>query len=214
MVLNMNHHQETLQTWNKVAALYQEMFMDLNLYNESYDFFCNAINVDKAEILEIGCGPGNISKYILSKRPDFALLGIDYAPNMVKLAQENVPNGSFSVMDCKEIRSINKRFDGIVCGFCLPYLSPEECAQMIGDANYLLNKDGILYLSFVEGDPEQSGYKTGSSGDRTYFYYHMQEVLNNYLKQFGFTDLKTFFVEYTHLRETKEIHTIILAVKN
>ena len=164
--------------------------------------------------MEIGCGPGNISKYILSKRPDFALLGIDYAPNMVKLAQENVPNASFSVMDCKEIRSINKKFDGIVCGFCLPYLSPEECAQMIGDANYLLNKDGILYLSFVEGDLEQSGYKTGSSGDRTYFYYHMQEVLNNYLKQFGFTDLKTFFVEYTHLRETKEVHTIILAVKD
>lgn len=209
----MNHHQETLQTWNKVAALYQELFMDLNLYNESYDFFCNAINVDKAEILEIGCGPGNISKYILSKRPDFRLLGIDYAPNMVKLAQQNVPNANFRVMDCKEIRSIDKKVDGIVCGFCLPYLSPEECAQLIGDANYLLNNDGILYLSFVEGDPEQSGYKTGSSGDRTYFYYHQQEAINNELEQSGFTKRKTFFVEYTHLREAKEVHTIILASK-
>lgn len=210
----MNHHQETLETWNKVAALYQEKFMDLDLYNESYDVFCNAINVDKADILEIGCGPGNISKYILSKRPDFRLIGIDYAPNMVKLAQKNIPNASFRVMDCKDIRSIDKKFDGIVGGFCLPYLTPEECAQLISDANYLLNKSGVLYLSFVEGDPEQSGYKTGSSGDRTYFYYHQQQVLNNYLKQFGFTERKTFFVEYSHLRETKEVHTIILAGKD
>jgi cyclopropane fatty-acyl-phospholipid synthase-like methyltransferase len=209
----MNHHQETLQTWNKVAALYQEMFMDLDLYNESYDFFCNAINVDKAEILEIGCGPGNISKYILSKRPDFALLGIDYAPNMVKLAQQNIPNASFSVMDCKEIRSINKKFDGIVCGFCLPYLSPEECAQLISDANYLLNKRGVFYFSFVEGDPEQSGYKTGSSGDRTYFYYHQHELLGRQLKKRGFEEINTFIVNYHQEKRDPEVHTILFARK-
>ena len=209
----MNHHQETLQTWNKVAALYQEKFMDLDLYNESYDFFCKAINVDNAEILEIGCGPGNISKYILSKRPDFKLLGIDYASNMISLAQQNVPNASFREMDCKEIRSIDKKFDGIVCGFCLPYLSSEECAQLISDANYLLNNDGILYLSFVEGDPSQSGYKTGSSGDRAYFYYHNLEELRSQIKKSGFTEHKIFFVEYTLMRDAKETHTIILAGK-
>lgn len=209
----MNHHQETLETWNKVATLYQEKFMDLDLYNESYDFFCNAINVDKAEILEIGCGPGNISKYILSKRPDFALLGIDYAPNMVKLAQKNIPNASFRVMDCKDIRSIDKKFDGIVCGFCLPYLSPEECAQFIDDANSLLKQNGILYLSFVEGNPEQSGYKTGSSGDRTYFYYHQREFLKQKLRQSGIEEMKTFFVDYKQDKKDPEVHTIMIAQK-
>lgn len=35
----MNNNQETYQTWNKVAKLYEEKFMDLALYDQSYDLF-------------------------------------------------------------------------------------------------------------------------------------------------------------------------------
>lgn len=30
-------YQETFETWNKIAGLYEEKFMDLDLYNQSYD---------------------------------------------------------------------------------------------------------------------------------------------------------------------------------
>ncbi len=36
----------------------------------------------------------------------------------------------------------------------------------------MLNENGMLYLSFVEGNYENSTYLTGSTGDRTYFYYY------------------------------------------
>jgi len=39
----MDHYQETFETWNKIASLYQERFMDLDLYNESYDLICASI---------------------------------------------------------------------------------------------------------------------------------------------------------------------------
>ena len=58
----MDRYKETFETWNKMASLYQERFMDLDLYNETYDFICNAVVKEKAKILEIGCGPGNISR--------------------------------------------------------------------------------------------------------------------------------------------------------
>lgn len=32
-----NHYKETFEIWNKVASLYQEKFMNLDLYNDSYD---------------------------------------------------------------------------------------------------------------------------------------------------------------------------------
>ena len=80
----MDSYQETFNTWNKIALLYQDKFMDLDLYNESYDSFCELIPKQQASILEIGCGPGNITQYILTKRPDFIIEGIDVAPNMVK----------------------------------------------------------------------------------------------------------------------------------
>lgn len=36
----MDTYQETLKTWHKPASLYQDRFMDLDLYNETYDFVC------------------------------------------------------------------------------------------------------------------------------------------------------------------------------
>ena len=87
----MDNYQETFETWNKLASLYQDKFMDLELYNESYDAFCNSIAKENANILEIGCGPGNITKYLLLKRPNYQIYGIDVAPNMIELARQNNP---------------------------------------------------------------------------------------------------------------------------
>jgi 2-polyprenyl-3-methyl-5-hydroxy-6-metoxy-1,4-benzoquinol methylase len=65
----VNKYQETFETWNKVAQLYQEKFMNLTLYDASYDTFCKMIGNSNAKILDAGCGPGMISKYLLSKYP-------------------------------------------------------------------------------------------------------------------------------------------------
>ncbi len=68
---------------------YQEKFMNLSLYNETYDLFCNLLSMTKPKVLEIGCGPGNISKYILTKNSNFQIHGIDISPNMINLARIN-----------------------------------------------------------------------------------------------------------------------------
>ena len=52
--------------WNKIAKLHEEKFMDLDIYDESYDFFSDQIEKENAEILELACGPGNIW-YMLSQ---------------------------------------------------------------------------------------------------------------------------------------------------
>ncbi len=121
-----NRYKETFKTWNKVASLYQDKFMDLALYNDSYDFVCSSLNKSNLKVLEIGCGPGNITKYILSKRPDLDIFGIDIAPNMIELAKRNNPKASFAVMDSREISKIETKYDGIICGFCLLYLSQTD----------------------------------------------------------------------------------------
>ena len=191
----MDRYKETFETWNKVATIYQEKFMSLDLYNETYNFICNSIIKDNAKLLEIGCGPGNISKYLLTQRPDFNIYGIDIAPNMIELAQKNNPNANYSIMDTRNISEFKTKFDGIICGFCLPYLSYNDSVKLISDSYNLLNDYGIIYISFVEGDPNNSGYQFGSSGDRTYFYYHNLDQLKKQLIQSKFEELKVFKVE-------------------
>jgi len=209
----MDKYEETFETWNKVASLYQDKFMDLDLYDETYDYICKAIAKEKAKILEIGCGPGNITKYLLSKRPDFDVFGIDIAPNMIELAKKDNPTAKFSIMDSRKIDEIQEKYDGIVCGFCLPYLSSIDTEKIINDSYNLLNEYGFLYVSFVEGDPNKSDYQIGSSGDRVYFYFHNLETLKAQLTKRKFSELKTFRVTYKRTENDIEIHTIITAKK-
>ena len=208
-----NRYKETFETWNKVASLYQDKFMDLDLYNDTYDFICNALIKPNSKILEIGCGPGNITKYILSNRPDFDIFGIDIAPNMIELARRNNPNASFSIMDSRKISKLETKYDGIIAGFCLPYLSQKEAVNLIFDAKNLLNDNGLLYLSFVEGDPTKSDFQVGSSGDRTYFYYHILDELKTQLMNHLFEDLTTVKVEFKKSETEIDIHTILTAKK-
>jgi 16S rRNA A1518/A1519 N6-dimethyltransferase RsmA/KsgA/DIM1 with predicted DNA glycosylase/AP lyase activity len=72
----MDRYKETFDTWNNIASIYQDKFMDLDVYNDTYDHICNAVTKPKAKLLDIGGGPGNITKYLLSKRPDFDIFGI------------------------------------------------------------------------------------------------------------------------------------------
>lgn len=208
----MDRYKETFNTWNNIASVYQDKFMDLDLYNETYDYICNAVTIQKAKLLEIGCGPGNITKYLLTQRPDFDIFGIDIAPNMIELARRNNPTANFDVLDCREISSLDKKFDAIIGGFCLPYLSQKEGYELIENSYDLLNDNGIFYLSFVEGDPVQSDYKVGSGG-RVYFYFHNLEDLKSKLIQANFEDIKTFRVEYKISETEFDTHTILIAKK-
>jgi cyclopropane fatty-acyl-phospholipid synthase-like methyltransferase len=208
----MDKYRETFETWNKIATVYQDQFMNLDLYDETYDHICNAIDRPNARILELGCGPGNITNYLLSKRPDFDIFGIDTSPNMIELAKKNNPAAKFAVMDCRQIKNLGEKYDGIVGGFCLPYLSQAESHELISASHDLLNRNGLLYLSFVEGEPDKSGFKTGSGG-RVYFYYHQSDNLQLQLDHFRFGEIRIFKVKYQISGTASDIHTILTARK-
>lgn len=188
--------------------------MELDLYNKTYDLICSSISAKNARILEIGCGPGNITRYLLSKRPDFDILGIDVAPNMIKLAEKNNPTATFKVLDCRQLKEFTTPFDGIVCGFCLPFLSPEDCVQLIADCQRLLMNNGLLYLSFVEGDPNKSNFKVDSNGDRVYFNFHKLDILKTLLALNSFGEPEVYYIDYRRNEALLEKHTILISRKN
>ena len=208
----MDRYKETFDTWNNIASIYQDKFMELDLYNDTYDYICNSIEKPKAKLLEIGCGPGNITKYLLSKRPDFDIFGIDIAPKMIELAKMNNPTAHFAVMDSRQIDKIDTKYDGIIAGFCLPYLSHIESNELISNAYDLLNDNGLIYLSFVEGDPNKSDFKVGSGG-RVYFHFHNLDDLKTHLIRTNFDEIVTFKVPYKTSETEFDLHTILTAKK-
>lgn len=183
----MDKTKVAVGVFNKHAQKYQDKFMDVDLYKDSFDIFCNAIKKENASILELACGPGNITQYLLSKRPDFSVLATDLAPNMIALAQKNNPKANCKIMDSRNLLSLHQSFDGIMCGFCLPYLSKEEAMQLIGDAYKIINDSGALYISMMEDDYTKSGLEKGSAGDEIFMHYHQADYLTTTLLNNGFT---------------------------
>jgi SAM-dependent methyltransferase len=126
----------------------------------------------------------------MARRPDLDLLGIDLAPRMVELAREAVPSARFAVHDCRQLADLKLHFDGIICAFGLPYLSPEDARRFIGAAGDALNPGGALYLSTMLGRSEDSGFESCSTGDQVYINYHSEEEVIGSLRKCGFTVLK------------------------
>lgn len=173
--------------FDKLADRYQDKFMDVGLYADSLNLFCDNITKPNASILELACGPGNVTKYLLGKRPDFKILGTDLAPKMIELAKANNPSATFRLMDCRDLSKVSKTYDGIVCAFCLPYLSKEETQKLIADAYHKLEQDGLLFISTMEDNYETSGWEKGSSGDAIYMHYYPADFLLTALQTNGFT---------------------------
>ena len=168
----MDHSKKASEVFNKLAELYQSKFMDVTAYASEIDRFLRLITIPKPNLLEIACGPGNITRYILSKNPSLTILGIDLAPKMVELAKLNCPEASFEVMDCRQISSLKNKYDGIIVSFCLPYLNKSELENLVKDISGLLQPGGKLYLSTIEGDYKNSSYKKGSTGDEIFLHYY------------------------------------------
>lgn len=210
----MDKTKIAVDVFNKHATSYQTKFMDVSLYHDSFDIFCNAIINLNADVLELACGPGNITKYLLQKRPDFKILGTDLAPNMIELAKVNNPIAEFQLMDCRLMDLLNKNYDGIMCGFCLPYLSKEEAIMLIRDAASILNPKGVLYISTMEDDYEKSAFKKGSAGDEIFMHYHQANYLTATLTENGFTILDLQRKVYPNQDGSKTTDLIIIATKN
>jgi predicted TPR repeat methyltransferase len=139
------------------------------------------------KLLDVACGPADFSAYLLDKRPDLEITGVDLSSAMITLARLNVPSGDFCVMDCREISSLKKKFDIFIAGFCIPYLTYEETIKLLGDASNMLRNRGLLYLSAMIGEENVFESQSNSAGDSVHFWYYSERFLIEELKKKDFS---------------------------
>lgn len=210
----MDYRTEIAKTWNELAAAYHEKFKDLAFYDESYALFCDLIKTKNASLFEIACGPGNVTRSLLKLRSDLQIDAIDIAPSMLKLAKEINPRVDFKEMDCRKIDHIQKRFDAILCGFCMPYLTQEECEKLIYDCSVLLKENGIFYFSLIEGDYKKSKRETSSDGKHSMFVYlHEQNFIEESLQKNNFQLLHLLKIPYQKSNSEQDMDLIFISRK-
>jgi len=188
-----NAFEVSIKRFDEFASEYAERFMNIDPYRKHFDIFCDLIENSQPKILELGCGPGNVTRFLKQKFQDSEIIAIDLAPRMIDIAKQMVSGVDFKVMDVRDIMTLNSQYDSIMYSFCLPFLSKSDTHKLISDCSAKLKKNGILYISTMEGDESKAGFESTSfTGDlKVYFNYHKRQDLEKYLVDNGFS------IEYT-----------------
>lgn len=205
-------NRKAVDLFNKLADTYRERFFSVEAYRDPLFRFLAYLK-NEASVLDVACGPGNISHFLLKQKPGLKLTGMDLAPNMIQLAEQLNPDGSFLVHDAMEIDLLEESFDAITVGFLFPYLSKEQVELFIQKAWRKLNKHGILYLSTMEDLYENSRIRTSSTGDEVMMYYYESTFLVNLLEKTGFQILLTHTQPYAVSDTETDTDLILIAAK-
>lgn len=158
----------TIESYNRNAKKFEAKFLNFAPYQKKLALFQKkCLGLGKITILDVGCGPGNHSRYLYSLNNKYQITGIDLSEKMIQLAQKNAPHCHFIQGDIRDLK-LNQTFDAVIASFCIVHLSDGEVGKFIAQTNALLNPHGHLYLSFIEGD--QAGFmKPDFFDDKIYF---------------------------------------------
>jgi ubiquinone/menaquinone biosynthesis C-methylase UbiE len=197
--MHKNPFSISVLRFDEFAQEYASKFMNIEAYEHMIETFCKEISSSNPKILELGCGPGNITKYLKTKFPNSSYVAIDLSPKMIEIARQHVKDIDFRIMDVREMATIDTTFDAIMCSFCLPFLSKEDTDNLIVDCAKQLNTNGIIYISTMEGDETDAGFESTSfSGSaEIYFNYHLRQNLEKSLLENGF-DMLSFCAQDYH----------------
>jgi len=211
----MENFELSVQRFDEFAVEYAQRFMDLNAYSDSIDRFCELIGNERPRILELGCGPGNVTRLLKFRFPESQIVALDLAPKMIEIARKQLPEVDFRIMDARNISTIPEKFDAIMCSFCLPFLSKTDAAQLIADCAERLDNEGVIYISTMEGEDEKAGFETTSfSGNsEIYFNYHQQQDLEDAFVKSGFEIRQAKLQDYIEPNGYTTIDMIFTAVK-
>ncbi len=180
----MDPTQQAVRLFGEHAEAYAQKYADVGRYASSLDRFLSLIPRG-GHVLELACGPGNVTRYLMDRRPDLRMHATDLAPEMLAVAERTVPEAEHQLMDMRAVGSVQHHYHGVVCAFGLPYLDQQAAAQFIRDAAARLLPGGALYLSTMEDDPAKSGWEGPSAGQPIFMNYHLAKDLDAVLRAAG-----------------------------
>ena len=169
-------YQRQAEVWHRGRArnLYEQVWLDP---------FVTAVP-EGGRILDLGCGSGEpIARYLLDR--GCSVVGIDYAPQMIEIAQQNLPQADWHVLDMRHLPNLG-RFDGILSWDGFFHLSIDEQRVCLPKLAQLLEPGGAIMLTVGPNE----GEVTGTVGDEPV--YHASLSPGEYrkiLEQAGFSNV-------------------------
>jgi ubiquinone/menaquinone biosynthesis C-methylase UbiE len=105
---------------------------------------------DHGRVADIGCGPGQIARYLHDRGVD--AFGIDLSPAMVELARKAHPGMEFQQGNMSALPLPDDSMAGLTTFYSIIHIPRADVVDVLKEMCRVLKKDGTLLLSFHRGD--------------------------------------------------------------
>ncbi|MDP3794618.1 MAG: class I SAM-dependent methyltransferase [bacterium] len=205
----MDENELAISTYNKIARRYADSYSGDARDMPYVDQFLSRLSIG-AKILDVGCGPGVLVRYISNK--GYQCEGIDLSEEMIKIAHEKVPQGKFSLMDMRHLQYADEAFDGIVAVYALIHIPSVEISSTLGEFGRVLKKDGLLLIIAQQGEKDHIVNEPLGNGEKTFINFFTPERLSQALADTGLTVVVQERNETTDAHALTKSNTVIYTI--
>jgi ubiquinone/menaquinone biosynthesis C-methylase UbiE len=210
----MHSQKNIVETYDKIAANYAAHYMD-ELDHKPLDRLLLrdfAIeNKDKGTILDIGCGPGQTTKF-LSDEGCTDIIGTDLSPVMITEAKRINPHLNFEVADALALQYNTNTFAAAVAFYAIVNLDYPIIKTVFTEINRVLKPGAPFLLSFHTGDDIVHVDELLDKKVNIDFYFLDVDSILSLLKEACFT-VTDALVRYPYPQEYPSQRAYIKAIK-
>lgn len=176
------------EIYDQFASTYEE---NRGLFDMSdiLDAFYTKLELDKGQLLDLGCGAGEpVAKYFVDRH--WSTVGVDFSEKMIELAAKYVPEMQSIHSNISEVEFEANQFDAVTACYSLFHLPAKEHTDVFKKVFQWLRPKGQLLFTYASkeytGSEEFDGYKTFMGHD-LYYSHKSPEALYSDLEAIGFT---------------------------
>lgn len=190
----------SIEYWNRIHKKYDRE--DIK-YDDWLDSFLDIIEKCETPILDLGCGSGNNTLYLINHNK--RVIACDLSENAIKSIIENFPE----IEDAKYFNMLDgipyqdNSFDIIIADLSLHYFKKEDTIRLIEDLKRILKQGGHIILRVNSINDINHGAGQGLEVEK-----HLYETDDGRLKRFfDEDDIRSFFKDFNIEYLNEEIMT-------
>ena len=138
--------------YSTLARIYHEMYQHVFDYDKEFEFYDSILKkFHSNSILEIGCGSGMLARRFIVN--GYKYCGLDLYNEMLDIAREEVPGGSFIQCDMRNLNFDNKFDAALITGRSLAYV-PENSGiiSTLYGVHHALKENGLFVFGVFEAN--------------------------------------------------------------
>ncbi|MDD2494233.1 MAG: class I SAM-dependent methyltransferase [Tissierellia bacterium] len=140
--------------WNFWANKYSKLWVQKYSLRPTRNYIINSISKIKynedLNVLDLGCGPGELIEELSNKFDNFHITGLDFSEKMLEISRLKNRKANHILMDVTDLNKLNNKFKIIICTHSFPYY--REPVEVLKKLYRLLEDDGRIFMGFASGD--------------------------------------------------------------